>query len=98
VSIVTEDQGLNITVQSYLDRLDFGFISDRDLVPDLGDLADLHLAEIDRLLDAVGLEPTASDDAPPKKQPAKKQATKKKAAKKKAAKKKAAKKKAAKQT
>ncbi|MGO8938985.1 MAG: WS/DGAT/MGAT family O-acyltransferase, partial [Mycobacterium sp.] len=32
VSIVTDGQGLNITVVSYLDRLDFGFIVDRDLV------------------------------------------------------------------
>jgi WS/DGAT/MGAT family acyltransferase len=53
VSIVTEGQGLNITVASYLDRLDFGFIADRDLVPDLWDLADLHIAEVTRLFDAT---------------------------------------------
>ena len=56
VSIVTDGQGLNITVTSYLDRLDFGFIVDRELVPDVWDLADMHIAEIGRLFDATGAE------------------------------------------
>lgn len=56
VSIVTDGQGLNITVQSYRDRLDFGFIADRELVPDLWDLADYHVAEIERLFEASGAE------------------------------------------
>lgn len=56
LSIVTDGQGLNITVVSYLDRLDFGFIADRDLVPDVWDLADMHIAEITRLFDATGAE------------------------------------------
>jgi diacylglycerol O-acyltransferase / wax synthase len=54
VSIVTDGLGLNITVVSYLDRLDFGFIVDRELVPDVWDLADMHIAEIGRLVDATG--------------------------------------------
>jgi diacylglycerol O-acyltransferase len=56
VSIVTEGQGLNITVVSYLDRLDFGFIVDRELVPDVWDLADMHIDEIGRLFEATGAE------------------------------------------
>lgn len=56
VSIVTDGQGLNITVVSYLDRLDFGFIADRELVPDVWDLADMHVGEITRLFDATGAE------------------------------------------
>ena len=56
VSIVTDGQGLNITLASYLDRLDFGFIVDRELVPDVWDLADMHIAEIGRLFDATGAE------------------------------------------
>jgi hypothetical protein len=56
VSIVTDGQGLNITVVSYLDRLDFGFIADRELVPDVWDLADMHIAEITRLFDATGAQ------------------------------------------
>ena len=56
VSIVTDGQGLNITLASYLDRLDFGFIVDRELIPDVWDLADMHIAEIGRLFDASGAE------------------------------------------
>ena len=56
VSIVTDGQGLNITVASYLDRLDFGFLADRDLVPDLWDLADLCVDEVTRLFEATGAE------------------------------------------
>jgi diacylglycerol O-acyltransferase / wax synthase len=54
VSTITNGIGLNITVHSYEDRLDFGLVADRDLVPDLWDLVDLHLAEIDRLFEATG--------------------------------------------
>ncbi len=53
---MTDGQGLNITVVSYLDRLDFGFIVDRELIPDLWDLADMHIDEITRLFDATGAE------------------------------------------
>lgn len=56
VSIVTDGQGLNITVASYLNQMDFGFISDRDLVPDLWDLADMCIAEVTRLFEATGAE------------------------------------------
>jgi diacylglycerol O-acyltransferase len=56
VSIVLDGQGLNITVVSYLDRLDFGFIVDRELVPDVWDLADMHVDEIERMFAASGAE------------------------------------------
>lgn len=56
VSTITNGIGLNITVHSYEDRLDFGLVADRDLVPDLWDLVDLHIAEIDRLFEATGAE------------------------------------------
>ena len=52
--------GLNITVHSYLDELDFGLISCRELVPDLWDLVDLHIDEIDVLIDAAGVDRAAS--------------------------------------
>jgi diacylglycerol O-acyltransferase / wax synthase len=64
VSIVTDGMGLNITVHSYLDRLDFGLISDRELVPDLWDLADLCIAEIERLFEATGAEWAVPQAAP----------------------------------
>ncbi|MEJ7585640.1 MAG: WSD1 family O-acyltransferase, partial [Acidimicrobiales bacterium] len=55
VSTITDGQGLNITVQSYLDTLDFGLVSCRELVPDLWDLVDLLVEEIDVLAKAAGL-------------------------------------------
>jgi WS/DGAT/MGAT family acyltransferase len=41
VSTLIDGQGLNITVQSYDGNLDFGFVSDRELVPDLWVMTDL---------------------------------------------------------
>lgn len=41
VSTITDGQGLNITVQSYLGNLDFGFVSCRELIPDLWRLVEL---------------------------------------------------------
>lgn len=49
VSTVVEGQGLNITVQSYCDVLDFGLVACRELVPDLWDLLGYCLDEIDVL-------------------------------------------------
>jgi len=53
VSAVAEGQGLNITVQSYRDHLDFGLVACRELVPDLWGLAGLFpeaLEELEKLL------------------------------------------------
>ena len=41
VSTISDGIGLNLTVQSYNGQLDFGFVGDRDLVPDLWILVDL---------------------------------------------------------
>lgn len=56
VSTIAEGIGLNLTVHSYLDGLDFGLVADRELVPDLEVLADLHLTAIDELFEALGLD------------------------------------------
>jgi len=40
VSVITDGMGLNITVMSYLDSLDFGVVADRDQVPDVATLID----------------------------------------------------------
>ena len=56
VSTITDDMGLNITVHSYQDSLDIGLVAARDLVPDLWDLVDLHIDEIDVLFEATGAE------------------------------------------
>jgi hypothetical protein len=45
--------GLNITVQSYVDQLDFGLLADAELLPDLADLADAVIAEFHTLAAAV---------------------------------------------
>lgn len=65
VSIVTDGMGLNITVHSYLDRLDFGIIAARELVPDVWDMADMHIAEIGRLFEATGAKWAVPQEAPP---------------------------------
>jgi diacylglycerol O-acyltransferase / wax synthase len=56
VSTISDGIGLNITVHSYADRMDFGLISDRDLIPDLWHLVDLHIDEIRRLFEATGAQ------------------------------------------
>jgi diacylglycerol O-acyltransferase len=54
VSTITDGSGLNITVQSYCDTVDFGLVSCRELVPDLEDLADMLIDEFAELALAVG--------------------------------------------
>jgi diacylglycerol O-acyltransferase len=56
VSTISNGVGLNITVHSYEDKLDFGLVADRDLVPDLWELVDLHVDEVARLFEASGAE------------------------------------------
>jgi WS/DGAT/MGAT family acyltransferase len=46
VSTITDGLGLNMTVQSYVDTLDFGLVSCRELVPDLWDMLDLCIDEV----------------------------------------------------
>jgi WS/DGAT/MGAT family acyltransferase len=59
VSGVADGLGLNMTVQSYLDNLDFGLISCRELVPDLWDLCDLLPGALDELLASAAPAPAA---------------------------------------
>lgn len=40
LSVVTDGLGLNLTIISYIDRIDFGIIADREEVPDIWALAD----------------------------------------------------------
>ncbi len=55
VSTVADGVGLNITVQSYCDVLDFGLVSCRELVPDLWQLMEMLLEEIELMAEAVGV-------------------------------------------
>ena len=56
VSTITDGQGLNITVQSYLDTLDFGLVSCRELVPDLWDMLDAIINDLAALGKATGVD------------------------------------------
>ena len=53
VSTIADGQGLNITVQSYNGNLDFGFVSCRELVPDLWHLVELLHQSLDELKTAA---------------------------------------------
>ena len=52
---VFDDCGLNLTVISYLDHIDFGFIACRELVPDVDDLAALVPEALSELMKAAGV-------------------------------------------
>ena len=67
VSVILEGVGLNITVFSYEDRVDFGLVADRELIPDLDHmiaslnnaLAELHDAAHHETRE-MALDPTAT--------------------------------------
>lgn len=56
ISVITDGQGLNITVQSYLGRLDFGLVSCPELVPDLDVMLDAILGEVSTLARLAGVK------------------------------------------
>ncbi len=56
-SVILEAMGLNVTVLSYIDRIDIGLTADPELVPDLWDMADLMPVAMDELMQASGLGP-----------------------------------------
>ena len=73
--------GLNITLFSYADSVDFGLFVDRDLVPDVWDLAALFPAAVAELKAAAGIAaaaPNVTSVAAAAPKPKKKKATKKK--------------------
>jgi diacylglycerol O-acyltransferase / wax synthase len=53
LSVVTDGQGLNITVVGYLGELHFGLVSCRELVPDIDNLAGYLVDELEFLLKAA---------------------------------------------
>lgn len=71
VSTVVDGQGLNVTVQSYLDSLDFGLVSCRELVPDLWDMLDDIMQAIVELGEATGVKVDLSGSKTVKRKPAK---------------------------
>jgi WS/DGAT/MGAT family acyltransferase len=60
ISAPVDGQGLNVTLFSYGDVLDWGLVSCRELVPDLERVAELLTEEIDLLAERTGVDaPTA---------------------------------------
>ena len=53
VSAIADGQGLNITVTSYRDHLDFGLIACRELVPDVWTFKDLFAESLEELVKAA---------------------------------------------
>jgi hypothetical protein len=53
VSAIVDGVGLNVTVQSTNENLDFGFVTDRDLIPDLWAMSDLVGPTLEELRSAV---------------------------------------------
>ncbi len=56
ISVITDGAGLNVTVLSYMDRVDFGIVADREQMPDLQELVEsarTALDELDALVDAA---------------------------------------------
>ena len=54
VSVVIDGVGLNMTVMSYRDRMDFGIVSDRDQIDDVWPLMRGAAAALEEFEHAVG--------------------------------------------
>jgi diacylglycerol O-acyltransferase / wax synthase len=52
---IFDDCGLNVTVISYLDHVDFGFLASRELLPDVDDLAAAVPEAFAELVKAAGV-------------------------------------------
>jgi WS/DGAT/MGAT family acyltransferase len=63
VSMITDGMGLNITVQSYRDGLDFGLVATPELVPDLWALMGYFAEELAELADAAAAVEDAVEDS-----------------------------------
>jgi WS/DGAT/MGAT family acyltransferase len=63
VSIPAHGMALNLTVQSYVDNLDFGLTADRRAVPDIDVLADYMQVSFDELVAAVAQKYPAPEPA-----------------------------------
>ena len=92
VSIASHGTALNVTVQSYNGRMDYGLIACRRAVPDITEIGDYMLAEHQLLMSLTQTHPAAAGAAPAKAAAAPEPAPAVKAAPRPAAKKAAAKK------
>ena len=71
VSAVVDGVGLNMTVMSYKDNVDFGVVADRDQIEDVWPLVESVTAALAELEKAVLPKPKPKRRAPAKKSPAK---------------------------
>jgi hypothetical protein len=62
VSMITDGMGLNITVQSYRDGLDFGLVATPELVPDLWTLMGYFAEELSELAAAAAAVEDVEDE------------------------------------
>ncbi|MGJ7604293.1 WS/DGAT/MGAT family O-acyltransferase [Variovorax sp. LT1R20] len=69
VSIASHGTALNVTVQSYNGRMDYGLIACRRAVPDITEIGDYMLAEHKLLMDLTQKHPSAAGATAPKPAP-----------------------------
>ncbi|AGU52022.1 putative acyltransferase, WS/DGAT/MGAT [Variovorax paradoxus B4] len=69
VSIASHGTALNVTVQSYNGRMDYGLIACRRAVPDITEIGDYMLAEHQLLMGLTQTHPAAAGAAPAKAAP-----------------------------
>lgn len=69
VSIASHGTALNVTVQSYNGRMDYGLIACRRAVPDITEIGDYMLAEHKLLMDLTQKHPSAAGVTAPKPPP-----------------------------
>ncbi len=60
VSVITDGVGLNLTVMSYLDKLDFGIVADRDSIDDAWTMMDAMRNALEELMDVICGQPRRS--------------------------------------
>lgn len=65
VSIASQGMALNVTVQSYNGRMDYGLIACRRAVPDITEIGDYMLAEHKKLMDLMHKVPAVAGAAKP---------------------------------
>ncbi len=66
LSVITDGMGLNLTIISYLDGIDFGIIADREEVPDVWFLAEEVERAFEELLELLPAEEAPGARAAPK--------------------------------
>jgi len=65
VSVIVDGVGLNITVMSYRDHLDFGIVADREQVDDAWSILDRLRAALAEFETAVGIERATDESKAP---------------------------------